>query len=315
MKIIASHNSVESIRHHSSAGGIFSIISKDVIQSGGIVYGVGYDSDWNVVHKRVVDDNHISELRGSKYVFSNILNSIKNIQQDLESGYKVLFSGTPCQVATMRKHFNDNDNLLLVEVVCHGAPEAKYWNRYLDNICVNLKKTRKDISDINFRDKRFGWKNYCFSIKFKDNSEFVTKPGKNPYMRAFLKDYTLKSGCYKCPFKYPLGSKADITLGDLWGIEVLAPQINNNLGTTLVIARTEIGVKAIQNIPVIENLSLDKVTIYNKAIITPATEPILRSQFLYDCENEDDIVAVFNKYTKQPLVNRIIDIILKIIRL
>lgn len=315
MKVFAAHNADENIRRESSAGGVFSIIATKVIEAGGVVYGAAFDNKWQVVHRRVDNISGLSLFRGSKYVYSKFAPAITDAINDLNDGRRVLFSGTPCQVAAMRKRAGEDENLLLVEVVCHGAPEARYWDRYIDNICVKLKKTRKDISNINFRDKRFGWKNYCFSIIFKDNNEFVTSPGRNPYMRAFLQNYTLKSGCYKCQFKYPSGSKADITLGDLWGIEVIAPHINNNLGTTLVIARTDIGVNSIQDIPIIGEFSLDQVIVHNKAIALPPAEPTLRSQFLNDCENEDNIVVVFDKYTKRSLVNRIIDKIMNVIRL
>ena len=229
------------VRLKSSAGGVFSLLAEDVIAKGGVVYGAAFDSNWSVVHCRVDNTDDIAKLRGSKYVYSNYTQSIADVLNDLNDGRKVLFSGTPCQIAAMKARTGENDNLLSVEVVCHGAPEAKYWERYIDEVCRNNGLSRCDIESISFRDKRTGWKGYSFTIIFKNGKIFTQRGSENLYMRIFLSDYTIRRACFRCPFKYPDGSKADITLGDFWGIEKIAPQIDNNHGTTIVIARTQRG--------------------------------------------------------------------------
>lgn len=229
MKVFAAHNKNHTIRATSSAGGVFSILAEDVINSGGVVFGVGFDAQWHPVHICVLDVDDLCLLRGSKYAFSvNSAGAINEAIELLNNDKRVLFSGTPCQIATLKHKIGDNDHLLTVEIVCHGAPESKYWEAYLAELVNQTRHKVCDIEHINFRDKRYGWKNYSFTIKFKDGDEFSQNREDNLYMRAFLQDYTLREACFRCPFKHPDGSKADITLGDLWGITQMTPDIDNN---------------------------------------------------------------------------------------
>lgn len=296
MVITAAHNPDKEIRKKSSAGGVFSTLAHTVLAEGGVVYGVGFDSAWSVVHKRIRSVENLSELRGSKYVFSNINTTVGSAISDLESGEKVLFSGTPCQIAAVRKRIGENENLLLVEVVCHGAPEAKYWECYIDELCEKHGMSRDDIKSINFRDKSTGWKGYSFTVKFKNGKVFTQQGYKNLYMRAFLRDLTLRKACFKCPFKYPGGSRTDITLGDFWGIEKLAPQIDNNLGTTIVLARTEKGQRFMELFDNYGEFTLEQVSQYNPAISHPASQPSDYDKFSKEADTCDSLTGLFDKY-------------------
>lgn len=280
MKVFASHNSDISTRKSSSAGGVFSILALDILSDGGVVYGVSFDDEWHIVHRRAVLPEELDQFRGSKYAYSQLGNSIQKAENDLKSGKKVLFSGTPCQIAAARKRLGTNENLLLVEVVCHGAPTQEAWDKYLGNFLAKKKKSVSDIKSINFRDKRNGWKDYNFTIIFRDGSTFTQNHRDNLYMQAFLKDLTLRDACFRCPFKYPNGSQADITIGDLWGIESLAPELDNNIGTTLVITRTPQGDTFARMLPNLKTLSFDEVTKHNPAIVKSAIkDEAVRTKF------------------------------------
>lgn len=287
------------------------MLAEDVIKAGGIVYGAMFDADWNVVHGRIDTPEGLTKLRGSKYVYSRIGTSIRDAAADVAAGRRVLFSGTPCQAAAMRKIADDTSNLLIVEVVCHGAPEEKYWTAYLDAICKKLKRPKSSITSINFRDKRTGWKNYSFTITFADGFKFTQLHDDNLYMRAFLADFTLREACFRCPFKYPDGTKADITLGDFWGITQLAPEIDNNLGTTIVIPRTEKGNQAIGALTPQAELPLKDAAIYNPAIIKPASKPSKFENFRF--YGTTNILPLFRKYAGIGLVIRLKRMIRKII--
>lgn len=300
MKIFAAHNPDDEIRRESSAGGIFSMLAEHIISEGGAVYGASFDSDCRVRHVRIDTIEELWRLRGSKYVFSEFKSIHLGIERDIEDGRKVLFSGTPCQVAAMRKRFGNNPALLLVETVCHGAPQPEYWESYLDELCQKLGKPVADIEMINFRDKRTGWKNYSFTIRFKDGKTFTQLHDDNLYMRAFLRDLTLRKGCFVCPFKYPDGSKADITLGDFWGITQLAPEIDNDQGTTIVIVRTEKGMKCVDTINQDYLFALEDVDQYNPAITTPSKEPKDYSKFQTKAKTSR-FLYIAKKYAAMPL--------------
>lgn len=306
MKIFAAHNPNAEIRRESSAGGIFSMLAEHVLSEGGAVYGASFDSEWRVRHVRIDKLNELWRLRGSKYVFSDIKPIQTEIERDIECGRKVLFSGTPCQVAAIRKRFGDNPDILFVETVCHGAPQPEYWQRYLDELCQKLGKTCADIETINFRDKRTGWKSYSFSIQFKDGKAFTQLHDDNLYMRAFLRNLTLRKGCFVCPFKYPNGSQADITLGDFWGISELAPEIDNDLGTTIVIARTEKGARFAEEVlgETVKFLTFNQICRYNSALIRPAIMPRDFDTFAKQV-SKTLVIMVMRQYCGRPIIESI----------
>lgn len=299
MKIFASHNPDEKIRRESSAGGIFSMLAEHVLSEGGVVYGAAFGQEWNVRHIRIDTVDELWRLRGSKYVFSDFKCTPSEIENDIENGRKVLFSGTPCQVAAIRKRLGNHPLLLLVETVCHGAPDARYWEQYLEELLKKLRRKPTDIASINFRDKRTGWKNYSFTIAFNDGGVFSQPHDDNLYMRAFLQDLTLRKSCFVCPFKYPNGSKADITIGDFWGISQLAPEIDNDLGTTIVIARTEKGMSYTDFLRNDCELNLENAALYNPAITSSATKPCKREAFEQDAD-KNKLLPLFSRYAKRP---------------
>ena len=278
MKIYTFENRTIDIRAYSSAGGLFTALAEIVLNKGGVVYGASFDEDWSVVHRRIDNVADICHLRGSEYVFTDINGCFSQVCADLKDGRTVLFSGTPCQIAAVRKKFGYHENILLVEVVCHGAPKKEYWSLYLDELLKNQGKTQDEIASINFRDKTKGWKNYSVCVEFKGGSRFIQNHRDNLYIQAFVHDYTLREGCTKCPFKNP-NSKADISMGDFWGIEALAPNIDNNLGTTIAIADTAKGESILDSIACRTYFSVEQVAQYNPAIVKSPSVPLDKPEF------------------------------------
>lgn len=295
------NNPDEGVRMASSSGGVFSMLAERVIREGGVVYGAAFDAKWAVVHRRVENIGGISALRGSKYVFSNFLGAVNDAMADLEAGRQVLFSGTPCQVAAMRKRADDNPRLLLAEVVCHGAPRPEYWARYLDELCRAKGKTLADISAINFRDKRTGWRSYNFTVTFKDGTDISEHHGKNLYMKGFLLNYTLRKACLSCPFKYPEGSKADVSLGDFWGINKLAPQIQEGCGISLVIARTNRGIDSLSEIDKAVEFDFEEISRLHPALTQSAKMPARYDKAYMRLSNSKSIIDVLRAITRTPL--------------
>ncbi|MBD5402068.1 hypothetical protein HDR58_04635 [bacterium] len=304
MKVIAAHNPDADVRRASSSGGVFSLIAEKVISEGGVVYGAAFNEEWKVEHLRVDTIEGLSALRGSKYVYSHVGSAYEDALADLESGLKVLFSGTPCQVAAMKKRAGERENLLLLEVICHGAPEPIYWERYLSELCNKLKRDITDITSVNFRDKRTGWKNYSFTVKFSNGKTFTQPHTDNLYMRAFLKDFTLREACFRCPFKYPEGSKADITLGDCWGITQIAPEIDNNLGTSLLVSKKETDCEFTSHVTKDKDLSFQDAVKYNPAITSTPALPANRDLFKTEAK-EEKLLPVLKKFAGRPLSQKI----------
>lgn len=285
MDIYIYNNTNYDVRARSSAGGLFSALAESTISRGGAVYGAAFDSDWRICHAHVDSIANLDSLRRSKYAFTDITTCFGQLADDLASGRPLLVVGTPCQIAIIRKKFGERANMLMVEVVCHGAPQPKYWDMYLDELLKSQGKNRADIASINFRDKTEGWKNYSVRVDFKDGSQFIQNHRDNLYILAFVYDYTLRQGCSKCPYKYP-NSKADISMGDFWGIEVLAPEANNDLGTTIAIANTDKGTTVLSSLADATNLTVEEVAKYNPALIKAPNVPSDKPEFETAVANE-----------------------------
>lgn len=313
MEIFAAHNPDATLRHESSAGGVFTMLAEDVLGRGGVVYGAGFDGDWHIVHRRVDTVDGLKSLRGSKYAFSEYITALKDAKKDLAAGRPVLFSGTPCQIAAIDRLAGNEPQLLKVEVVCHGAPKQEYWIQYLSELCARLGKSRSGIKSISFRDKSTGWKGYSFTVKFADGTIFTQPHDDNAYMRAFLADLTLRDACFSCPFKYPDGSRADITLGDFWGIDQLAPDMDNNLGTTLVISRTPAGNSALQSagISVSDTYALGDVARYNPAITNHVSVPTIRTAF-ERLVSDRSLAYAMKKFASRPLRERVVNTLVRV---
>ena len=149
----------------SRSGAAFVAISDYIIEHGGIVYGAGYKEHFRVAHKRATTKEERDEFRGSKYVESDLTGVFKSVKEDLKNGYVVLFSGTPCQTAGLNSFVGKllRDNLILVDIVCHGVPGPSLWRDYIDYL---EKKEGFEVQYVNFRDKKYGWSSHKETFKF-----------------------------------------------------------------------------------------------------------------------------------------------------
>ena len=174
-------------------------------------------------------------MLGSKYVRSELRNCFEKCKNDLLANKFVLFSGTPCQINALCFYLDryniDRNNLLTLDIICHGTPTKVSWQKYLDN---NFKG--KEITDISFRFKKYEWENYYIKV-----GDYVESHDKDPFMVAFLDNLILCESCFSCECK---GEKrlADITIGDFWGIDSVSPLYKNKKGTSIVVIRNHKGI-------------------------------------------------------------------------
>lgn len=273
----AATNSNDTVREQSSSGGIFTLLAQETINNGGVVFGAAFNSNWQVEHICVDNLNDIKRLRGSKYVQSNIGNSYAVAERYLKDGKEVLFSGTPCQIAGLKRFLRkEYETLRTIDIVCHGAPSPLIWDAYLNEICQGNNIT--NITDIQFRNKAEGWKKYGFAIKYAgDNGrecEFRERMGENLFMKCFLRDLCLRPSCYKCPARSGK-SGSDITLGDLWGAQHICPEIDDDRGLSLVMVRKKCELPHCNKTAISYNEALK----YNPSIERNVREPQRRKKF------------------------------------
>lgn len=224
----------EGIRVASRSGGIFTAISDQVLSQGGAVYGAALNSSFCAEHKRAVTPEERNQFRGSKYIQSDMGGIYSQIRQDLREGKTVLFSGTPCQVSAVRKAMEKEncEKLYLVDIVCHGVPSPMVWRDYLD---YEEKKHGGSIEEVNFRNKKFGWKAHYESFKVSGNEYDSTV-----FTTLFYSHHILRPSCFECKYKC-ISRVSDITIADYWGVDKAIPGFNDNKGVSLVLTNTEKG--------------------------------------------------------------------------
>ena len=240
-KIYAAINKDEDIRLKSSSGGIFCLLAEKTIAEGGVVFGARFDEQWQVVIDYAETMEGVKAFMGSKYVQARMATAYADAKRFLIEGRKVLFSGTPCHIAGLH-HFlrKPYGNLLTVDIICHGTPSPKVWSRYLDEV---VTAGRKAIHDVQFRNKRNGWKAFNFTMEYNKDEQSVSLCShhqQNHFMRAFLRDMILRPSCCQCQAKSGR-SHSDITIADFWGINTEIPEMDDDKGTGLVLVNTSKG--------------------------------------------------------------------------
>ena len=278
-KSYAAYSTEDSIRLRSSSGGFFSLCSEYVLQRGGVIYGVAMSEDCYVAeYIRVDNANDLKKLCGSKYLQANLGRTFQSVKKDLENDLVVLFSGTGCYVNGLETFLSKKyDNLICIDVVCHGVPSPKLWREY-----AKFQESKHGkLEQINFRAKEEGWKKFGM----KENHLYIPRE-KDPFMNMFLDDFCLRPSCYKCRAKkYRL---SDISIADFWGIENVTPEMNDGMGTSLIIVRTENGQNLFDSIK--EKLNWKEVD-YNEAIrenpaeYRSAIRPLQRDTFFSDLQS------------------------------
>lgn len=243
LKVYAVKNKNEDIRLSSSSGGAFTLIAEQIIADGGVVFGAQFDKNWDVVHSYTETSEGLACFRGSKYVQSRIKDCFRQTERFLQQGRKVLFSGTPCQIAGLKHYLRkEYADLLTVDFVCHGVPSPKVWRRYLQEIT----KEGMLVESISFRAKTFGWKKFSFVLRYstlskngnkKINSVHSSKYT-NPYLKAFLRNVDLRPSCHACPFKN-FQSQSDYSIADFWTINKFIPEENDRKGHSLLYAHAD----------------------------------------------------------------------------
>ncbi len=273
-KVYAVWSREEQIRKDSASGGISMELAKATLANGGVVYGTTYSKE-NFVHVTRIDNiKDIKKIQGSRYVKSNMMDTVARIKEDVKER-KVLFLGTPCQCSAIKNVIGDNENLTLVDLVCHGTPSQTYLKEEL-----KWKGFSDQVDDLHFR------KNGFKLLLFKDNKEIYSeKWGTNHYYHAFMKSLTYQENCYSCVYasKDRIG---DISIGDFWGIDKewqakYAPKT----GISLVMVNSDKGVNLINECSdaiEVHERTLEEAVKGNDQLQGPAKKHKNREKFLKD---------------------------------
>lgn len=271
----------ENLYMKSATIGVCTELAQETIDEGGNVYGVELDeATWKTRHRCATSREVVETFRNSKYIQSDLKETFREAQKKLKTGEKVMFVGTPCQIAGLKAFLHqDYDNLLTVDLICHGIysykliqKEVHYWENRLHGKISNFKFRSKNGSGgiINFDLKRFfGSKHYEFHGKYSPTYRCYAYSGDG-------RNYNLRTSCYSCPFR-DRGRTADITVGDGWFIDAAKalgrPKLEWKNGVSLIIANTNKGLVKIQ--PLLKQLLFVELPL-EEAFVQPALLPTHR---------------------------------------
>lgn len=290
LKVYACYNTDKDVRLSSSSGAVFSSLAEYVLEQRGVVYGVAMAEDcYSAEFISVTSKEQLTKLRGSKYLQAKVGNTYRSVKEDLVAGKLVLFSGTGCQVNGLKKFLgNEYDNLICVDVICHGVPSPALWKKYA---IYQEQKNAGELKGINFRCKDeswtdFGMKEICKSIPDNETKKLYIFKDEDSYMQMFLRDYCLRPSCYECVAKNV--KMSDLTIADFWGINDVAPEMNDGMGTSLVLVRTEKGkdvFKKVSSSMKLKEVSYEDGVRGNPAEYKSCARPMQRNTFFDDMQS------------------------------
>ena len=302
----AAINIDDEIRANSSSGGIYYLLAKHVILNGGVVFGAKFDANFKVVHGYAQTIEEAKAFMGSKYTQSDMGDNYLYAKEYLDAGKTVLFTGTPCQIAGLKAFLrHEYENLICQDIICHGVPSPKVWEKYLN---IHETKASATTRKAFFRSKTYGWKAFSMRLEFTNGKEFEEIHRTDLFMQGFLKNLCLRPSCYHCSFKSKSRS-ADITLADFWGIQHVMPEMDDDKGTSLVVVHSQKGkqlFEAIKRNLKYKPVDLDLAIQYNPSMIKSVTERPEREKFITEIQKKR-FDKVVNKYCnpKVTLITRI----------
>lgn len=229
------HNSVK-CRMQSQSGGLFSGIAEVVFSMNGVCYGAAVCDDLVVRCIRINSVRELYKLQGSKYVQCDYNGSFKNVENDLDNGRVVLFSGTSCAIDGLTRYLKskqtDTSKLYTCDLICHGIPSPKMIVENIDRI---EKEYHKDVKKLRYRDKeQYGWHSHIETYTFTDGSAVSDKI----YTDLFYSHLAFRECCFDCQYANIIEKNADITMADFWGISKTKEE-DDNSGWSVAVVRSE----------------------------------------------------------------------------
>lgn len=298
--VYAAWNRKSSIRKRSSSGGVFLLIAKEVIHNGGYVFGVKWDENMTAIHSCTDTLNELAAFCGSKYVQSKLGTTFFEIRDLLIVGKQVLFSGTPCQCAALRAFLkNDYDNLLIIDLICHGVPSPKLFEDYKKILLKDRPNDR--IKNISFRYKKPGWSFHSIKVDYL-NSKAEIYNCYDTYYTLFVQNYIQRDSCYHC--QYTTAERlGDITLADFWNYSPQRLRMRDfDKGVSCIMVNTVKGAAVFEKIKKdlnYETKTIDDAFTANPHLKQPLKQPLKQTFFWNDYLSGIPINVLYEKYCER----------------
>lgn len=295
--IMAAYSKSSKVVYNSSSGGAFFEISNKFLEKNGKVYGAAFSEDFTLEHKCVDNIKSLSPLMGSKYMQSNAYKVFDKILEQLKKGERVLFVGTPCQVAALKKLCKGYDeNLVLVDFVCHGVPSPELIKEHIKYV---EKYFKSKVAGYKPRSKVAGWGNNELFTFTNGKKEYI-HPVSQAYKIIFYKDLSIRSSCFNCSFTN-FDRPGDITIADYWGIEKTRMDLLHNEGLSMIFGNTEKGCCIISSIDTMVKNETSLETIYEEKqphLFRPLKDCTSKREEFWDDYHKKGWEYVIRKYAE-----------------
>lgn len=313
--VYAIKHTSDEVRKNSSSGGAFTAISDYVLSEGGVIYGAAFDESMTVLHMRAKTELGRNKFRGSKYIQSNLNDVFCQVKKDLQEGKTVLFSGTGCQVASLKRYLMKLNisikKLLLVDIICHGSSSPLIFSDYISYL---EKKNECDIKQYFFRSKINGWKG-TQEIIFKNGKHDYTSALSQVHSSLYYSNLCLRPSCFSCRYTN-IVRPSDITIADYWGVENYFPEFRDSLGVSAVIINTKKGSEVYSEIiDIIESIpsNIEDCSSGQRNLREPTPVNPKREAFWSDYRR-NGFEFVIKKYAGYSIIGRLKRIIKRLIR-
>lgn len=232
----------EDIRAAGSSGGIIGLLSRAVLDDGGAVVGAVFDATHkSLSHKSCTSIGELGPVLRSKYIQSAAWGVYGEVKARLAGGQRVLFCGTPCQVAGLKLFLGrDYDGLLTVDFFCHGVPSPGFFKAYAEGVEA---AEGSDLVDVTFREKKSGWRDQHIRWYFADGEVKEERSLDNSHYFFFLHNYSLRKSCFNCSLSHC--HQADLTVADWWLVD---KALDDDRGISLILTNTKRGEVAVSSI-------------------------------------------------------------------
>ena len=241
MQAYAAWSSDAEERRTSASGGIAAEIYKYAIANGWLIVGAAFGDGFEVQLKLADCTEAIQDFKNSKYVFSSTADVYQDIDKKLKSGCKIAIIALPCQIAAFKKVFHKyTDNLLLVDLVCHGTTPQSYLGQHIQYI---ESKCGEIASCMSFRDPAFSTDTFTFTLYNAAGHRFYSKRTKDgdSYQVGYHRMISYRENCYHCLFAKEQRI-SDLTISDYKGLGALAPtRIMDTRSVSSVLVHTQKG--------------------------------------------------------------------------
>ena len=299
-------NISESTRGQSASGGVFPAIVDTLAREYGDnihFFGAAWDEALNIFHTEATGTQAWKRFSGSKYVQSRMHGTFRRIRELLDNGQYVLFSGTGCQCAGLKRYLSrcgtDTAGLFIIDIICHGVSSPVLWQDYLR--AVEAEAGRK-ITAYQFRNKAEGWRGMHPAALLDDGTQAEKSKLFLSY-GALFGNLSLNDVCYTCKYAC-LKRNGDITLGDYWGIEHSSCGLDDGKGVSLCLVNTAKG-QALFGLlaPLLKTCSITDDSYLQPQLQKPTQKNILCDDFWRDYQ-EKGYAQAAKKYAGQSRMYR-----------